>query len=147
MKGVYCMSKIIKLDGDVISIGTDDGKIKQVRAIDVSFAPAVGDEVDIYEDGDSVVVTKKESVKQDNNSGININVSNVQNTPQPYYVANNTRAVNKVIYCILAFFVGGLGFHKFYAGRAGAGLLYLLFCWTFIPAFVAFIEFIVARLE
>jgi hypothetical protein len=30
--------------------------------------------------------------------------------------------------------------HKFYLGRPLQGLLYLLFCWTFIPAIVGFIE-------
>ena len=43
----------------------------------------------------------------------------------------------------LAFFLGGIGAHKFYLGRVGWGILYLLFCWTFIPAVIAFIEFIV----
>jgi len=44
---------------------------------------------------------------------------------------------------ILALLLGGLGVHKFYLGRAGWGLLYLLFCWTFIPAIVAFFEALV----
>lgn len=44
---------------------------------------------------------------------------------------------------ILALFLGGLGVHKFYLNRAGQGLLYLVFCWTFIPAFIAFIEAII----
>ena len=44
---------------------------------------------------------------------------------------------------ILAFFLGGIGVHKFYLGRTGSGILYLLFCWTFIPMFIAFVEFII----
>jgi TM2 domain-containing membrane protein YozV len=44
---------------------------------------------------------------------------------------------------ILAIFLGGLGAHKFYLGQTGAGIVYLLFCWTFIPAFIGFIEGIV----
>jgi TM2 domain-containing membrane protein YozV len=40
-----------------------------------------------------------------------------------------------IIWC---FFLGGLGAHKFYLGQAGLGVLYILFFWTFIPAFVAF---------
>jgi TM2 domain-containing membrane protein YozV len=43
---------------------------------------------------------------------------------------------------IFAFLLGGLGGHKFYLGQVGLGILYILFCWTFIPAIVAFIEFI-----
>lgn len=41
---------------------------------------------------------------------------------------------------LLAMFFGGIGVHKFYLGRGGMGVVYLLFCWTFIPAIVAFIE-------
>lgn len=43
---------------------------------------------------------------------------------------------------VLAFLFGGLGVHKFYLGQGGLGLLYLLFCWTYIPLIVAFIEFV-----
>jgi TM2 domain-containing membrane protein YozV len=40
------------------------------------------------------------------------------------------------------FFLGWLGGHKFYLGETTAGIFYFLFSWTFIPAFIAFIEFI-----
>lgn len=50
---------------------------------------------------------------------------------------------NKLIAALLAFFLGGFGIHKFYLGRIGQGILYLLFCWTFIPAIVAFFEAII----
>jgi TM2 domain-containing membrane protein YozV len=48
-----------------------------------------------------------------------------------------------ILWC---FFLGGLGAHKFYLGQAGLGILYILFAWTFIPAFAAFIEFIMLLL-
>jgi hypothetical protein len=35
---------------------------------------------------------------------------------------------------LLALFLGGFGIHKFYLGRTGMGILYLLLCWTFVPA-------------
>nr|WP_257719828.1 TM2 domain-containing protein [Psychrobacter urativorans] len=44
---------------------------------------------------------------------------------------------------LLAFFLGGFGAHKFYLGKVGMGILYLIFFWTFIPAIIAFIEFII----
>lgn len=44
---------------------------------------------------------------------------------------------------LLAFFLGGFGVHKFYLGQVVAGIFYLLFCWTFIPSIIAFIEFII----
>ncbi|MEO6924612.1 MAG: TM2 domain-containing protein, partial [Bryocella sp.] len=41
---------------------------------------------------------------------------------------------------LLAVFLGGFGTHRFYMGDTGLGVLYILFCWTLIPSFVAFIE-------
>lgn len=50
---------------------------------------------------------------------------------------------SKIAAALLAFFLGGLGAHKFYLGRVGQGLLYLVFCWTAIPSLIAFIEFVI----
>ena len=44
---------------------------------------------------------------------------------------------------VLALFLGGIGIHKFYLGKPLLGLLYLVFCWTFIPGIIAFIEAII----
>ncbi|CAN1212370.1 NINE protein [Tumidithrix helvetica PCC 7403] len=48
---------------------------------------------------------------------------------------------SKTAAILLCWFLGGIGVHKFYLGQTGAGVLYLLFCWTFIPAIIAFFEF------
>ncbi|MET3034500.1 TM2 domain-containing protein [Chryseobacterium sp. NRRL B-14859] len=50
---------------------------------------------------------------------------------------------SKFTAAILAFFLGGLGIHRFYLGQTTMGILYLVFCWTFIPAFIAFIDFFI----
>ena len=44
---------------------------------------------------------------------------------------------------LLGILLGGLGLHKFYLGETLWGILYLVFCWTWIPAIVGFIEGIV----
>lgn len=41
---------------------------------------------------------------------------------------------------ILAILLGGVGAHKFYLGKTGRGILYLVFCWTFIPSIIGLIE-------
>ncbi len=56
---------------------------------------------------------------------------------------NNTQGKgdkSKTTAGLLALFLGGIGAHKFYLGQPGMGLLYLFFCWTFIPGAVAFVE-------
>lgn len=50
---------------------------------------------------------------------------------------------DKVTAALLAFFLGGIGVHRFYLGQTGLGFLCLIFCWTLIPAFIAFIDFII----
>ncbi|MGH1347327.1 MAG: NINE protein [Nannocystales bacterium] len=53
---------------------------------------------------------------------------------------------DKNVAAILALFLGGIGVHKFYLGRTGAGLMYLLFSLTMIPALLAVIDFFVLAL-
>jgi TM2 domain-containing membrane protein YozV len=53
------------------------------------------------------------------------------------------RGKNKVSAALLAFALGGIGVHKFYLGGWFWGLLYLCFCWTFIPVIIATVEGIV----
>ena len=57
--------------------------------------------------------------------------------PQPVILA---RQHSRTVAIVLALFLGGFGAHKFYLGSPGLGIVYLLFCWTFIPAIIAFIE-------
>lgn len=47
---------------------------------------------------------------------------------------------NKTVAGLLALFLGGIGIHKFYLQQGGSGLIRLIFCWTFIPAIIAFFE-------
>ena len=47
---------------------------------------------------------------------------------------------SKTVAGLLALFLGSFGIHKFYLGRIGWGIAYLLFCWTLIPGVIALIE-------
>jgi len=50
---------------------------------------------------------------------------------------------SKLAAALFALFLGGIGIHKFYLGRIGWGIIYLLLCWSFIPAIVGLIEGII----
>lgn len=43
---------------------------------------------------------------------------------------------------VLAICLGGIGIHRFYLDQPLLGVLYLLFCWTFIPLLVSIVDFI-----
>ena len=57
--------------------------------------------------------------------------------------ANTPSGKNRLAAALFAIFLGGLGIHKFYLGRVGWGVLYLVLCWTLIPSLIGFIEGIV----
>jgi TM2 domain-containing membrane protein YozV len=60
-----------------------------------------------------------------------------------FYPSTGTPAKDKIAAGLLAVFLGGIGVHKFYLGKIGQGILYLLFSWTFVPSIVALIEGII----
>ncbi len=154
------MAKVLSIRGDVIEIGGDDGTLTEARRADFSFEPRVGDIVDIFrsENALRVVLSDKQGGYGGQNhggpvsqsgQGININLTQSQTQPpvfmpQAVPVATAGKVVNKTAYILCAIFVGGLGVHKFISGKTGMGILYLVFCWTFIPALVAFIEGLIA---
>lgn len=50
---------------------------------------------------------------------------------------------SRVMAALFGILLGGLGIHHFYLGRIGLGILYVVFCWTLVPAIVGFIEGII----
>jgi TM2 domain-containing membrane protein YozV len=152
------MGKILKIENDVVTVGNDDGSLTEVRREDCNFNPNVGDDVNLFTSETKTVCIKAEVKKEEKsdmadlikNGGININLTQNQgsNNTVPagevYYNVGSKHAVSKTPYILWAFLLGALGAHKFYAGKAGQGILYLLFCWTYIPGIIAFIEAICA---
>ncbi|MCH5233667.1 MAG: TM2 domain-containing protein [Muribaculaceae bacterium] len=69
-----------------------------------------------------------------------------QTVHQHYYTNGNEPAYypkSKTTAGLLAIFLGALGAHKFYLGKTGMGVLYLVFCWTYIPGILGLIEGII----
>ena len=71
------------------------------------------------------------------------NLINLQADTCPSCGVRLKDGANKTALALLAFFLGGLGAHKFYLGKYGQGICYILFCWTGIPGLIAFVEFII----
>jgi TM2 domain-containing membrane protein YozV len=65
-----------------------------------------------------------------------------QHDVAPVYAAMQTPPPerSRLAAALLAIFLGIIGAHKFYLGRTIAGVIYLLFCWTIIPAIIGLIE-------
>lgn len=57
-------------------------------------------------------------------------------TPELRHKINEERLITAA----MAFFLGSLGIHHFYMKRNVRGIVYALFCWTFIPGFLGIVE-------
>lgn len=117
------MDKIIRIENRIISVGKADGSLEEFDIAYFNFVPRVGDYVNIYRNDDSIIITKVESIFTNQTSG---------------------RVVNKIVYALLAFFLGTFGAQEFYAGNTRAAVLSLLFCWTGIPTIYGIYKFIIA---
>ena len=126
--GNVMTAKIIKADADTVTLGYEDGSFEDVPRTELPFGPEVvkvGTVLDVYQNGEQRMYTVSKSAGE----------------------AKGKRKVNKLAYVLCAILVGGLGIHKFLAGRWVLGIIYILFCWTFIPALVALIEGIMAAMK
>lgn len=115
------MAKIIEINNELVFVGMPDGSIQQFDIEDFETMPKVGQNIELYKNGDINII------------GVNGKYN---------YVEKLT--VNKFLYCFCALFLGGIGVHKFYAKHFVTGIWFLLFSWTYIPAIIAFFEFLAA---
>jgi len=58
---------------------------------------------------------------------------------QPYK-SGSGKISRRVAAAIFAILLGSFGVHRFYLGQIGWGILYVVFCWTLIPAVAGMIE-------
>ncbi|ORT99821.1 putative membrane protein [Anaerovibrio sp. JC8] len=112
----------------------------------VSFCPNCGSS--IQETVPSTNVNESNGFQQDNSFQQNDQMN--QNYYQPmgeagtaWGLGDDKKLVNKIAYGILAILLGGFGIHKFYSGKTMWGIIYILLCWTGIPAILALVEGII----
>ncbi|MDA9472755.1 TM2 domain-containing protein [Enterococcus sp. 5H] len=142
--------KVVKLDFDEVVIANEDGSTTRALYEWFNFKPEIGDVVDVFPDGDELIIHKVETKQENLQDKININIVNENNNANTQTVGGYVQAgrvVNKWIYFLLAFFLGGIGAHKFYSGFGGKGIMYLVFCWTGIPSIIAFCTCIATLLK
>lgn len=121
------MAKIIEIDKNnaAVSVGFDNGKVQDVPLAAFKFKPEIGMQVDVYIKDDGTYIV---------NEVINSDI---------FSAKMSEHKVNKTAYILCALFLGGLGVHKFIAGRPLDGILYFVFSWTFIPSLVGIVEAII----
>ena len=91
--------KMIRVENDIVTIGMNNGSIKEVRRCDLGFDPVLGDLVEIFEDEDQIIVTKaKKEPENHNDAGININMTNSINNASDVAAGNGKKVVNKVAF-------------------------------------------------
>lgn len=117
------MPKVIRIKDGTVTIGNDDGSFLDIPMSELDFTPIVGEMVELFSSGDRTVIYR-----------------NGKNPVLP----PKGKEVNQIAYGLFALFLGGFGVHKFYVGKVGLGVVYLLFCWTFIPTIIALVEGIIA---
>lgn len=122
--------KVLAIHGNLVELGVSDGTIDEVNIALLGNNVQVGDVYEIYGNGDG--------------SSRYVKVAAGNSLDYEAAVIAGKKPVNKIAYALLALFLGGLGIHKFYAGRTFMGIMFLLFCWTGIPAIIGFIQGILA---
>ncbi|KXT84401.1 TM2 domain-containing protein [Streptococcus panodentis] len=144
------MAKIIKVTESEVTIAKDDSSVIKVLRSNLDFEPASGEIVEVYDTGEEIIVHRSRQTTADNlQDKININIVNENNNSQSQivYGAGQGRLVNKMVYALLAIFLGTFGVHQFYAGKIGSGFMYLIFSWTGIPTIVSLFQGISALLR
>lgn len=128
------MTKIIAITKEVITIGYDDGSMKEVPAASVNFVPHVGDEVEVFESAERILLSKVEKAQPvppaqqpapniiitNTNTNSNVNVNKNGNS-----IGGRGKPKNKIVAILLCLLLGVFGGHKFYEGKTGMGILYL----------------------
>ena len=133
------MAQIIRITDNSVLIGNNDGSIITVSLQELTFSPSIGDEVKIFRNDTQTIVTKVEKHAQqqvehvigtqpqpivinnvNNNSASSINTMNASSGGLMY------SPKSRLVALLLCFFLGVVGAHRFYVGKVGTGIIWLL---------------------
>lgn len=95
------MAKILQIADGKVQIGLDGGVLKEFPIEHFNFTVQVGDEVEVFENDQKVVISKESS-------------------------APNPNAKSKLVAGLLGIFLGAYGVHNFYLGNTGKGIIQVL---------------------
>ena len=113
-------AKILNVSDKSATIGFSDGTFKDVSFQELGFVPNAGDEIEFYVQGSKTVYVQDSGFAVSRNDG--------------------KKAVDKVTYILLSFFLGDFGVQYFYAGRGLAGAFSAMFFWMALPQIIGWIE-------
>lgn len=109
-------------NGEAISVmlSTNTAPVSIVVANTVNTTP-------IVEPAPSAVPVESPDLatKVSENLPENVEVKTPEVSAAPVASSKSGKTVSKAIYCLLCFFLGFLGVHKFYSGKIGMGILYI----------------------
>ena len=117
------MPKVIRIKDETVTIGNEDGSFFDIALSELDFTPVIGEIVEAFSSGGRTVIYR--------------------NGKKPVLPPKG-KGVNQIAYGLFAIFLGAFGVHKFYVGKVGPGIVYLLFSWTLIPVFIGLVEGIIA---
>lgn len=109
------MAEILKISGNEVKIGDDDGKVVTVPLKSINYnEPEVGDKVNIYKDGKEYIVTRSSS-----------SLDGLIGTD-----SKGNKKINKHVFVwVGTFLLGYVGLDRFLRGQIGVGVCKLLFGW------------------
>jgi TM2 domain-containing membrane protein YozV len=128
------LGKIVRISGDVVYIGLENGELAEVPVESLNYEfPQVGDDVKIYRSDKKIIVEK---------------VVRPASAPQYVHVhadvyPGRERRINKHVFVwVGAFLFGGLGVDRFLRGQVGWGIFKLLTCggvgiWALVDFIIA----------
>ena len=126
------MAEILKIDGDKVKIGADDGKVVTVPLTSINYdGPKAGDKVKLYKDEKGYIVAR------DGFSAEGLMSAD----------AKGNRKINKHLFVwVGAFIFGYLGLDRFLRGQIGMGICKLLFGWLTLGIW-SLVDWIIAMVK